>query len=69
MAKPHSKRVVLSIDQKVKILDKIKEGATYSSVQSEYGVVRRTIEKWKKAEAEIRADALKTDGSRKTLSP
>ena len=64
MATP-KKRINLPLSTKIVILDKIKDGSTYASIQSEYGVCRRTIEKWVKNETDLRSSNIQTDPSRK----
>ena len=48
---------------KIVILDRIKDGSTYATIQSEYDVCRRTIEKWVKNEADLQARNIQTDPS------
>ena len=58
-------RVTLSISEKVAILDRLQNGEKKETILTEKGIVRRTLQRIIKAEAEIRKDAATMSPSRK----
>ena len=58
-------RVTLSISEKVAILDRLQNGEKKEKILTEKGIVRRTLQRIIKAEAEIRKDAATMSPSRK----
>lgn len=49
----NTKRTVLTIQDKLKLLEKLENGATTSSVCKEYGIARQTVSDLKKKKGEI----------------
>ncbi|XP_028658970.1 tigger transposable element-derived protein 1-like [Erpetoichthys calabaricus] len=56
-AEPKRQRTMMTIAEKVKLLDMLKEGRTYAAVARQYGVNESTVRYIKKEEANIRKTA------------
>ncbi len=54
MSERKRKRVVLSIDSKLKVLDSVAKGVGYSDLSDKFGIGKSTITTLKKNEAKIR---------------
>lgn len=55
------KRKCLTVEEKVKILDEIKKGVSYTIIQERYGVGKSTITDMKSKECEIRQYGCRAD--------
>ena len=59
------KRTNLSIADKVKILDRLKNGSKKEDIMTEFKIVQRTLQRIAKSEKEIRQDALSMQSKNK----
>ena len=59
------KRTNLSIADKVKILDRLKNGCKKEDIMTEFKIVQRTLQWIAKSEKEIRQDALSMQSTKK----
>ena len=59
------KRTNLSIADKVKILDRLKNGSKKEDIMTEFKIVQRTLQRIAKSEKEIRQDALSMQSTKK----
>ena len=59
------KQTNLSIADKVKILDRLKNGSKKEDIMTEFKIVQRTLQRIAKSEKEIRQDALSMQSTKK----
>ena len=59
------KRTNLSIADKVKILDRLKNGSKKEDIMTEFKIVQCTLQRIAKSEKEIRQDALSMQSTKK----
>ena len=56
-SKPNRKRKIMTISEKVKVLDMLKEGRSFAALAHHYEVIESTVHYIKKDEANIRKTA------------
>ena len=68
MATPKKQYVSLSVNEKLKLLDRIKSGEQRQKIVAETGISKRTLERIVANEAKIRESATDIHTSRKRLN-